>query len=138
MMKWLVTLLPTFTFALSVTIINDSPFPLHAQVLAATGDLLGSMTMQPQEQIHWQNSDVGNNNLALVPLSVIFYCLEGTEYGIATDVPTGAGIYASSASGSRMCKPQTPALKKQEEKEKKENPQLENVNPDQWHKQDYQ
>ena len=94
-------LFSSLLFSGSVAILNDSPFPLHSQVVAADGRLLGAVTIEPQTQKSWQDSNLVVNNSPTTPYTVIFYCLEGDEYGIATDVADGATVTASTADGKK-------------------------------------
>jgi hypothetical protein len=115
-----------------VAIRNDSPFPLHVQVMGADGRLLGAISLNPEEQKSWNDPDLVENNTPTVPYTVIFYCLEGSEYGILTNVPVGAMVQASTVEGKRICKPQTKKTIKEEKEAHKDNPNLQDVNEHQW------
>lgn len=119
-------------FSGAVSIFNDSPFPLHAQVLAADGRLLGAITIDPQTQKSWNDPNLVENNTPTTPYTVIFYCLEGDEYGIVTDVAEAATVTASSTQGKKICKPQSRKDMKKAEQNRKRNPNLENYNEHQW------
>lgn len=90
-------------FAGSVTMLNDSPFQLRAIILSAQGDNLGSVTVMPTHQITWQDSYSGGQTFSNTPYSVIWYCMEGREYGIWTNVGSGALVTATGAEGPRIC-----------------------------------
>lgn len=155
------TLIGALSFAMlpaaTVRLLNDSPFPLSATILSATGDILGRQAVKQQEQIRWQNDNIDVNKNSQSPFTVIFYCPDGTTYGTVTNVSTGGMVQASTAHGNRMCNPKkkdpneklTPEEKQaQEKKEKetdkyfdsKENPdvhfQPKPINPDQWNKEE--
>ena len=106
MVKKLLLLLMTSTclFAGSVTLFNDSPFKLKAVILSATGENLGEVILSPQHRIVWsdnqRSSIVGYSD---TPYSVIWYCPQGKEYGIWTNVSVGAFITASGSDGLRIC-----------------------------------
>ncbi|MDN3507489.1 MAG: hypothetical protein P0S94_01055 [Simkaniaceae bacterium] len=119
-------------FGGAVSIRNDSAFPLHAQILAADGSLLGAMTVHPQQQMTWQNSNLNAGNTPTTPYTVIFYCLEGKEFGIVNQVGVGATVLANSANGSKVCKPQTPDSVKKEQQEQEQDPSLQDYNSHQW------
>ena len=95
--------LPLFLFAGSVTMLNDSPFQLKATILSAQGDNLGSVTIMPTHQITWQDSWTSGQTFSETPYSVIWYCMEGREYGIATNVGSGALVTATGSEGPRIC-----------------------------------
>jgi len=116
----------------SVAVNNDSPFPLHAQIISADGRFMGAITVNPQQQMTWHSPNLVVDNTALTPFTLVFYCLEGTEYGIVSNVGNGSTILASSSEGRRVCKPQTPADKKEEKKAQEKDPSLQDLNTDQW------
>jgi len=130
----LIFLLPTLLFGASVAVNNDSAFPLHAQIIAATGDVLGAISVPPQQQMSWLNSSLESGNNPMVPYTVILYCLEGTEFGIINTVSNGETVFASQAQGRKVCKPQTKEMKKKEKEALKKDPSLRNVNPEQWNR----
>lgn len=134
---WMMCSLPLFTLpAATVRIINDAPFPLSALILAATGEVMGRTSLDPQGQFSWENSQVDTSKNSMSPFSVIFHCqTDGGLYGTVNNVTTGAMVQASSASGARYCSP-----KKQEKGQKPEKPSdlqygPEPINPDQWRQQ---
>ena len=102
-MIFICLILPWALFAGSVTMLNDSPFQLKATILSAQGDNLGSVTVMPTHQITWQDSYSGGQTFSDTPYSVIWYCMEGREYGIWTNVGSGALVTATGAQGPRIC-----------------------------------
>lgn len=124
--------LATTISAASLAVLNDGPFPLHVQVLAADGRLLGSITIEPEQQKSWNDPNLTMGNTPTTPYTVIFYCLEGDEYGITNNVAGGSTISSSTAEGRRVCKPQTKSTIKQEQQERQQNPSLQDHNVEQW------
>ncbi|MBI5274529.1 MAG: hypothetical protein HY860_05700 [Chlamydiales bacterium] len=124
MMKWLAIALfivPVFVFAASMRLINDSPFKLQVVILGADGTNLATVQLQPQETYQWyQASDAFStqNYQVLTPYTVIWYCQEGTEYGIYSNVQQAATISASGCpDGNKICK-----VKKKQQGQTPQNP----------------
>src|SRR5690606_6501675 len=92
-------------FAGSVRIMNDSPYPLSAEILAADGTSQGRLALNPQQQLTWQSTSSGNSVLSQTPYTVIFTCKTGKQFGVITGVQQGATVNALSASGDRYCEP---------------------------------
>jgi hypothetical protein len=99
----------TALFAGSVRLYNDSPYKLRAVVRAADGSYVGEMILLPQTFNTWTDSynewSPGPAR-SQTPYTIHWYCIEGGEYGICTNVSTGATVVASGCDGTRMCKPQ--------------------------------
>lgn len=126
----------SFLPAASVRMINDSPFPLSATVLSASGTVMGRQSLQPQEQALWQNSDVDVTGISQSPFTVIFYCTTGEVFGTISQVQTSAMVTASASSGPHFCKPKNDKKGKEEQKKSDLQYQPHPINPDQWKKQD--
>ena len=97
-------------FANTVTLVNDSPFPLDVIIYAADGTVLGQYSLQPKMQQKWTNdyeygTTIPNPTDSQTPYSVIWTCQEGTEYGVCTTVSPGAEVFAQGCQGPLMCKP---------------------------------
>ncbi len=103
----------TTLFAGSVRIMNDSPFPLRAEVIAADGSSGGKLLINSQQQVTWQDSYSGANVWSQTPYTVIFTCKDGKQFGVLSGVQQGATISALSSSGDRYCQPE----KKKDDKE---------------------
>ena len=103
MKKLIVFLLAVQGFCGSVTLFNDSPFRLKATILSATGENLGVVFITPQHQITWQDSFSGGQTFSQTPYSVIWFCEGEKEYGVVTNVATGAFVTANSSDGPRIC-----------------------------------
>ena len=113
----------------SVMIINDSHFPLIAQIFNAAGDERGSVRLVPQQQFTWNDSDSSfkkQYDAPTTPYTVRFLCLTSrpydyvtppknqekskkrpsyqAEFGSWTNVPTGAMVNALGCNqGSKSC-----------------------------------
>ena len=120
--------------AASVKLINDSPFPLSATILSATGTVMGRQVLQPQEQVSWQNSDVDVNKNSQTPFTVIFYCQTGEVYGTVSGVGVAGLVQASTSAGPRFCKPKDDKKGREEQKKSDLQYQPHPINPDQWRK----
>lgn len=102
-------LLPVFAFA-GVNLLNDSAYPLRAVIRGNDGSYLGEMVVQPQHVGHW-NTTYGvlqQSDYATLPYTVLWYCLDGSDYSIWVGVSTGATVTAQGGQGTRICKPRHP------------------------------
>ena len=84
---------------------NDSPFPLHAEIIAADGSRKGKISIAPQQQITWQDSSSGANVWSQTPYTIIFTCKDGKQFGVLSGIQQGATVTALSSSGDRYCQP---------------------------------
>ncbi len=87
----------------NLQIYNDSPYKLHATILSADGQNLGAMEIIPQHQMDWKSSYDNATTFSQTPYTVILRCPNGKEYGIWTEVPTGATITAQGSEGDKIC-----------------------------------
>jgi len=102
-------------FGGSVRLYNDSPFKLRAVIRGADGTYLGEMVVLPEHFVTWSSlypsfgpggQNVSPNpNRSLTPYTVYWSCLDGGQFGIDTNVPSGGAALAESSEGPRMCKP---------------------------------
>jgi len=102
-------------FAGSVRLYNDSPFKLRAVIRGADGTFLGEMVLLPEHFNTWSSNypsfgpsgkwSQPNPNRTLTPYTVYWYCLDGGNFGIQTNVAAGQAVIAESSVGPRMCKP---------------------------------
>ncbi|QVL57815.1 MAG: hypothetical protein KFB93_01690 [Simkaniaceae bacterium] len=106
-------------FGGSVRIFNDSPYLLKAEVIASDGGSKGKMSINPQQQITWQDSSSGTNVWSQTPYTVIFTCKDGKQFGVLSGVQQGATVTALSSSGDRYCQPD----KKKDDKSNSQNQQ---------------
>jgi hypothetical protein len=132
---FLVFIIPFMGYGATVRIINDSPFPLSATILSATGEVFGRYSIQPQQQVSWQNSNLNVNKSSQSPFTVIFYCSTGEVWGTVSGVATGAMVQASTASGPRFCKPKDDKKGKEEQEKSDLQYQPHPINPHQWDEQ---
>ncbi|MDJ0652256.1 MAG: hypothetical protein QNJ27_04560 [Simkaniaceae bacterium] len=100
-------------FAGSVRIMNDSSFPLNAEIIASDGSRKGKLSLAPQQQMTWQDSSSGAAVWSQTPYTVIFTCKNGKQFGVLSGVQQGGTVTALSSSGDRYCEPP----KKKEEKQ---------------------
>lgn len=91
--------------AASVRIMNDSPYPLHAEILAADGTSKGKLTLAPQQQSSWQDSYTGNAVWSQTPYTVVLTCKSGKVFGVIGGIQQGATVTALSAKGNLFCEP---------------------------------
>jgi hypothetical protein len=90
----------------TVRIMNDSPFPLNAEVISADGQSKGKLFLNPQQQLTWQDPpSSGNNVWSQTPYTVIFTCKDGKQFGVSSGIQQGGLVMALSSSGDRYCQP---------------------------------
>lgn len=101
-------------FAGSLRLYNDSPFKLRAVIRGADGSYLGEMVILPERYTTWSSdypsfgsgsSAQTNPTWSQTPYTVLWYCLDGGEYGISTNLGPGSSVSAESSDGPRICKP---------------------------------
>lgn len=102
-------------FAGSLRLYNDSPYKLRVVIRAADGTYLGEMIILPEHFMTWSSDYPSfgpsgsrselNPTRSQTPYTVLWYCMDGGEYGISTNVAAGASVSAESSDGNRICKP---------------------------------
>ncbi len=98
-------------FGGTIRLYNDSPYKLRAVIRGADGGYYGELAMDPQGYSSWTdaNSQFGiydkQRQQSVTPYTVIWYCLDGGDYSICTNVATGATVTAQGCEGARECKP---------------------------------
>jgi hypothetical protein len=90
-------------YGASVTIYNDSPFPLTATILSQDGKTKGSITVTPQNQSTWDDPSPANSVYSQTPYTVIFKCKSGKPFGITSGVSQGGWVTAMQSSGEHYC-----------------------------------
>lgn len=109
-------------FAGSLRLYNDSPYKLRAVIRGADGTYMGEMIILPEHFTTWSSDYPSfgpsgsrselNPSRSQTPYTVLWYCMDGGEYGICTNVAAGASVSAESCDGARICKPPKPPKKK--------------------------
>lgn len=123
--------------AATVRVINDSPFPLGATILSATGAVMGRETLAPTQQWGWENQSVNTDTNSQSPFTVVFYCQTGGVYGTVGNVTTGSMVLATTCTGARYCTPKENTKKGKEEQKKSDlQYQPHPINPQDWRKQE--
>lgn len=99
----------------TVRLYNDSSFKLRALIRAADGTYLGEMVVLPYHQTVWNGGYVAfgpnsnafqpNPSFSQTPYTVHWVCLDGDEFGVLTEIPTGGLAQARSSVGPLYCKP---------------------------------
>lgn len=105
--------------AASVRLENDSNVRLRAVIRGADGSTLGDVVLEPntypRSNYTWTDStsQPGNNSSrSKTPFTVIWYCMNGSDFSISDNVSTGSFIRALQGSGKKNC---TPTPKNEEE-----------------------
>lgn len=102
-------------FAGSVRLFNDSPYKLRVVVRGSDGTYLGEMVILPENFNTWSDSYPSfgpggssrsmNPERSQTPYMVHWMCLDGEEFGVSINVPSGGAAIAESSTGVRYCKP---------------------------------
>jgi hypothetical protein len=104
-------------FSSSLRLENDAHYPLKATIQAANGCLMGELIVSPQEVRIWDDSQgipkhVQNPGKSITPLTVNWYCMEGTLFSTSDNVCTGALVKAKGGVGNKTCDPKKEEVKK--------------------------
>ncbi len=107
----------TLLHAGSVRLINNSSYDLRAVIRGSDGSYLGEVVVPAQNSISWQDSygSVGQSRgpnaqmesgyRSKTPYSVLWYCMDGKDYGLCDTVSTGAVVLSQGCAGARQCNP---------------------------------
>jgi hypothetical protein len=98
----------------AVRLVNDTSYKLRAVVRAADGTYLGEVIVMPQQTMQWNDywGGIGYYSNSQTPYTVVWFCVDGGDFSVCNNVPSGATITAFGCGGLRQCKP----------KQKKQNP----------------
>ncbi len=104
-------------FSGTVRLYNDSPYNLRVVVRGNDGSYLGELMMPPQNFSTWTDANrqagvFGKGNpysmgpsMSQLPYTVMWYCMDGSDYSVCGNVFTGSTVTAQTCDGARMCKP---------------------------------
>ncbi|MES2199688.1 MAG: hypothetical protein V4489_05935 [Chlamydiota bacterium] len=101
----------------SLSVYNDSAFPLRIKVIGANGVHIAEKQVPSHIQMYIEdqigtsdpigqgesNSSFKNYSNSLTPYQVYWYCLDGTIYSSCMDAAAGATISANTCAGSYSC-----------------------------------
>ncbi len=112
-MRWLLKTLFFLLFigqawAGAVRLVNDSAYKLRAVIRAADGTYLGEVIVMPQRTMQWNDywGGIGYYNNSQTPYTVIWFCVDGGDFSVCNNIPSGATVTAFSCDGLRQCRPQ--------------------------------
>jgi len=102
-------------FAGTVRLANNSPYQLRAVIRGADGSYLGEMVINAGQTMSWSDTygpvgpgggvHLDEPTRSQTPYTVLWYCLDGNDYSINSDVATGGMAIAQYGDGARICKP---------------------------------
>lgn len=98
-------------FSNTIRLYNDSPYKLRCVVRGADGTYLNEFIILPEHFNVWTSSygTFGTQpTFSQTPYSVSWYCLNGDNFSICTQVATGAMVTAEGCDGTKICKPPPP------------------------------
>lgn len=102
----------TAVFASSISLYNDSIYPLRAVVHAADGGKLGEVLVEPGQLMVWNDDSLlyGYHppGKSLTPFTIMWYCTEGTPYSVSPQVANAGMVTAQTSQGTRQCKTPPP------------------------------
>lgn len=101
----------------SLSVYNDSAFPLRIKVMGSNGVHIAEKQVPSQIQMYIEdqigtsdpvgegesNSSFKNYSKSLTPYLVYWYCEDGTLYSSCMDAAAGATVTANTCSGSYYC-----------------------------------
>jgi hypothetical protein len=92
----------------AVRLANDSAYKLRAVIRSANGSYLGEVLVMPQQTMQWNDywGGIGYYNQSQTPYTVIWFCVDGGDFSVCNNVPSGATVTAFGCDGTRSCKPQ--------------------------------
>ncbi len=115
-------------FSSSLTLINDSAFPLTAEIFNAAGDHIATVKLSQNQTYMWNDNQspfIKQNDSTITPFTITFVCTNSrpydynpppkkgsktkrasyqSEFGSWTGVPTGATVNALGVNGgTRSC-----------------------------------
>lgn len=115
---FLLFITPFMLQANSVRLINNAPYTLRAVIRGSDGSFLSEVVVQSQKESVWTdsygqyglsggaNSNTNQYSRSKTPYTVLWYCMNGSDYAVCDTVSTGAVVMSQSCQGARMCSPQ--------------------------------
>ncbi len=94
----------------TVRLANNTSFKLRTVIRAADGTYLGEVVVNPQQTMSWNDyfGGIGTYNNSQTPYTVIWYCIDGSDFSVCEQVPTGATVTPLNCEGTRTCKVKPP------------------------------
>ncbi len=97
-----------------VKLVNDSSYKLQALIRAADGTDLGTVEVNAQQTMSWNNfSGITGNiqyyDVSQTPYTVLWFCTQGTTetpFSVCTGVSSGSTVTALSCDGTKACQQQ--------------------------------
>jgi hypothetical protein len=95
----------------SVKLFNDSPYQLRAVVRGGDGSYLGELVIASNTFNSWTDSNTQfgiydrQRRESVTPYTVMWYCMDGSDFSICTNVPNGGLVTAQTCDGARECGP---------------------------------
>jgi hypothetical protein len=111
-------------YAGTVRLVNNSHFDLRAVVRGADGTFLSEVVVHAQNIANWTDSyhaagayegpppgQEQSGYQSKTPYTVIWSCMDGSDYSVCDGVATGATVTALGCPGARACRPPPPPKK---------------------------
>lgn len=108
---------PSLLFAVSIHLVNNSPFDLKAMMRGKDGSILGEIIVKSQRSTDWTDNsgqfgwyggaNANQNRYAnrQAPYTVLWYCLDGGDFSVCRLVSTGSVVTSEGCAGRRTCTP---------------------------------
>jgi len=102
----------------SLRLVNNSPYDLRAVIRGSDGSFLGEVVVRAQNTSMWSdtysyggmysapNAQAESGYRSITPYTILWYCMDGGDYGVCDQIATGGLVMAQGCPGSRQCKPQ--------------------------------
>lgn len=94
----------------TVRLANNTSFKLRTVIRAADGTYLGEVVVNPQQTMSWTDyfGGIGTYNNSQTPYTVIWYCIDGSDFSVCENVSTGSTVTPLNCEGTRTCKVKPP------------------------------
>ncbi|MFA5250796.1 MAG: hypothetical protein WC371_05265 [Parachlamydiales bacterium] len=97
-------------FGASLFLINDSDWPLTAEIRGADGTVFDAVSLPPSGQKRWstelsesQAQMPSEPAYSLTPFTVVWRCPQKGTYSVCSNVQPGATVTANSCQGNYRC-----------------------------------
>ena len=98
-----------------IRLANDSPFPLVAEVSSASGKVLGTKDVPPNQTVTWEGAWTGSTE-SVSPYSVRWKCKNGgKDFSSCSFVGEGSLVSAETCPGPKSCPKKTSATDSQDQ-----------------------
>jgi hypothetical protein len=107
-------------WANSLKLKNDSPYTLRVVIRGGDNSFLSELVLNTQHSITWTdvygrsgyygapNSQMQEGYKSKTPYTLIWYCMDGSDYSMCTNIATGSFVTAQRCQGRCTCSAKKP------------------------------